>query len=71
MNPTPTPTPTPPRPTQLSLPLDVPDAIRSPQPLAEVVVRPRAVWRRLTPDLRAQVRQTLVRICQGVLDDPA
>ncbi len=66
----PTPTPTPPRPMQLSLPLAVPDAIRSPQPLAKVVVRPRTVWRRLTPDMRAQVRHTLIRICQEVLDDP-
>ena len=66
----PTPRPTLPRATQLSLPLDLPDAIHFPQPLAEVVVRPRAVWRRLTPDLRTQVRHTLLRICQEVLDDP-
>jgi hypothetical protein len=66
------PLPHPPHPTQLPLPLARPDAaIPSPPPLAEVVIRPRTLWRRLTPDLRAQARRTLVQICQGVLDDPA
>lgn len=65
------PTPNPPL-RQLSLPLDVPDdAISSPPPLAEVVIRPRLVWHRLTPDLQARMRQALVRICREVLDDPA
>lgn len=60
----------PPHGTQLPLPFDPPDAvIPSPPPLAEVVIRPRTLWRRLSPDHQAQVRQTFVRICQEVLDD--
>jgi hypothetical protein len=60
----------PPHLTQLPLPLDPPDAvIPSPPPLAEVVIRPRTVWRRLPPERQARARQTLVRICQEVLDD--
>lgn len=60
----------PPQLIQLPLPLDPPDAVTpSPPPLAEVVIRPRTLWRRLTPDRRAQARQALVRICQEVLDD--
>lgn len=60
-----------PLPTQLPLPFARSDAdvIPSPPPLAEVVIRPRTLWRRLTPPLRTQVRQTLVRIYQEVLDD--
>ena len=60
-----------PRPTQLPLPLAVPAATPSPPPLAEVVIRPPILWRRLTPELRAQVRRTLVQICQEVLDADA
>ena len=59
----------PPTPQQLRLPFTVPDAVTpSPPPLAEVVLRPRTLWRRLPPHLRDQARQTLVRICQEVLD---
>lgn len=58
-------------PTQLPLPLDVPAAIRSPQPLADVVIRPRTLWRRLPLDLQGRIRQTLIQICQEVLDDGA
>lgn len=58
------------RPIQLPLPLAAPAAIPSPPPLAEVVLRPRTLWRRLSPAQQAQVRQTLTRICQEVLDDP-
>jgi hypothetical protein len=61
-----------PLPRQLRLPLDLPDAVTpSPPPLAEVVVQPRQLWRRLSPDLQRQVRQTLIQICQEVLDDSA
>jgi hypothetical protein len=43
------PLPHPPQPTQLPLPFDPPDAvIRFPQPLVEVVIRPRMLWRRLS-----------------------
>jgi hypothetical protein len=60
----------PPHLTQLTLPLDPPAAVTlSPPPLAEVVIRPPTLWRRLPPDRQAQVRQTFVRICQEVLDD--
>jgi len=60
----------PPRLTQLPLPLDPPDVVTlSPPPLAEVVIRPRTLWRRLPPDRQARARQTFVRICQEVLDD--
>lgn len=62
--------PPPPQPTQLPLPLDPPDAaIPFPPPLVEIVIRPPSLWRRLPPDRRHQVRQTLIRICQEVLDD--
>ncbi len=60
-----------PPPIQLALPFAVPAATPSPPPLAEVVIRPRTLWRRLTPRQQAQVRQTLTRICQEVLDDTA
>jgi hypothetical protein len=56
---------------QLPLPFAPPAATPSPPPLAEVVIRPPTLWRRLTPELRAQARRTLVQICQEVLDaDP-
>ena len=59
----------PPVPTQLALPIPRPaDATPSPPPLAEVVVRPRTLWRRLSPAQQHQVRQTLVRIWQEALD---
>jgi hypothetical protein len=59
-----------PPPTQLPLPFDPPDAvIRFPQPLVEVVIRPRMLWRRLSLAQRTQVRRTLVQICQEVRDD--
>jgi hypothetical protein len=65
------PPPPPPRQLPLPLPFAPPVATPSPPPLAEVVIRPPTLWRRLTPDLRAQARRTLVRICQEVLDaDP-
>ena len=59
-----------PQPTQLPLPLEPPDGgIRFPPPLAEVVILPATVWRRLPRDLRQQVQQTLIQIWQEVLDD--
>lgn len=69
----PLPPPPPPlRQLPLPLPFAPPAAVTpSPPPLAEVVIRPPTLWRRLTPELRAQARRTLVRICQEVLDaDP-
>jgi len=63
--------PSSPQPTQLLLPLELHDGgIRFPPPLAEVVIPPATVWRRLPRDLRQQVQQTLVQIWQEVLDDP-
>ena len=60
-----------PQPTQLPLPLEPPDGgSRFPPPLAEVVIPPATVWRRLPRNLRQQVQQTFVRIWQEVLDDP-
>lgn len=60
----------PPHLTQLPLPLDSPAVVTpSPPPLAEVVIRPQTLWRRLPPDDQARVRQTFLRICQEVLDD--
>jgi hypothetical protein len=62
----------PPIPTQLALPFSPPDAVtRFLPPLAEVVVRPRHLWRRLSPAQQDQLRQTLVRIWQEVLDADA
>ena len=60
-----------PAPTQLPLPFDPPDAgTPFPPPLVEVVIRPPTLWRRLPPERHQQVRETLIRICQEVLDDP-
>jgi hypothetical protein len=59
------PTPSPPR--QLALPFAPPAATPSPPPLADVTIRPRALWRRLSPAQQHRVRRALVRICQEVL----
>ena len=62
----------PPTSTQLILPFDLPDAvIPSPLPLVDVTTRPRVLWRRLSPAQQRQVRQTLVRIWQEVLNADA
>ncbi len=61
------PLPSPP-PRQLPLPLAPLDAATHfLPPLADVTIRPRTLWRRLSPAQQHRVRQTMVQICQEVL----
>jgi hypothetical protein len=54
---------------QLLLPLLPPGPAPPPLPLTFVTLPSPRVWSRLTPLLRAQVRQTALRVLREVLDD--
>jgi len=55
--------------TQLPLPLASPTARLQPPPPAEVTTRPEQVWGSLSPELRARIRQTWLKVLREVVDD--
>ncbi len=58
--------PIPPPPMQLVLPLDLP--VPQPPPI-ELPTLPPQVWEKLSPAIRLQIRQAVLRVLQEVIDD--
>ena len=54
---------------QLPLPLAVPAARPQPPPLAEITTKPEQVWRSVSPEVQARIRQTWLGVLGEVTDD--